>query len=577
MKLTKEQRDAVAALGNAFVDARPGSGKTRVVTGRAIRAARDLGKSNRKVACITFTNAAVDEMVRRVKASASPEEGNRIDVYTIHSFCLSQIFRPYHYALSPYKHGFELVAGDDDRAKELMRDLIRKHGVRLKPHDVEMLGSCPVDVQGRPLGVAQSCVALMEEYWDEFRSRAWVDFSLLLFESLRVLHARPEVTISLSAKYPTIVVDEFQDTTTVQLEVLRNLYASGSSEFFLVGDINQSIYRFAGADTSASWRFVQQIGARQDLPLSGNFRSSSRIVAKAEALIACSPPMQAVGEFASVDLDVEIYASSNPAAAVLERFVEQARGQACELGRCGVLAAWWTDLLPIARYCVARGIPVVGPGARPYKRGRLIVPILENLAAVAEKDLALSSTQRALRRSLEEFEGCEVERLTGWAGCKIALELREEAVSLVVAHNDPLQWIIAVGESLDELLDRRGVLRNERRLHASAQEVVNDLLTNNRVDLHSLSIQSLGLFADPENALKLMTVHAAKGREFDAVAIACANEGRFPHFTATTQPQIEDGRRSLYVAVTRAKRLLHIVIDSSDYRNRPSRFLESLH
>ncbi|WP_353429398.1 3'-5' exonuclease [Paracoccus denitrificans] len=93
------------------------------------------------------------------------------------------------------------------------------------------------------------------------------------------------------------------------------------------------------------------------------------------------------------------------------------------------------------------------------------------------------------------------------------------------------------------------------------------------MDVANLQITDLGLFANPENAIKLITMHSSKGREFDAVAIIHANHGHIPHFTARTQEEFDEARRLFYVGITRAKKHLIVLSDQTDRRNRPTRYI----
>ena len=120
----------------------------------------------------------------------------------------------------------------------------------------------------------------------------------------------------------------------------------------------------------------------------------------------------------------------------------------------------------------------------------------------------------------------------------------------------------------DEWIDRA----TAEALVGSVQEMINDM-RNRDVDVDNLEISDLGLFANPENAIKLLTLHNSKGREFDAVAIIHANEGQIPHFTASTQSEFDEARRLFYVGMTRARKHLLVVSDQSHHLNRPTRFI----
>jgi DNA helicase II / ATP-dependent DNA helicase PcrA len=578
MKLTPQQSEAVSQQGHAYIDACPGSGKTRVLTAKAISECPRVQGSPRKIACMTFTTAAADEVQTRLASRLTHEQLSSVTVCTIHSFCLNEIFRPFRERLDAYAQGFEIVVNDDARARQLLADIAQGAGFS-KPDArmYEAFAGVNIDTNGNPIvsGGQPLLKKCMPIYWDSCRQRGWIDFSLLLYESLKILSNYPEVRASLAAKFKIILVDEFQDTSEIQLEILRQIREIATSDFFLVGDPHQSIYRFAGASPESSQRFVVEIGADCSHPLSGNFRSSDEIVAMAEQLLPRNPAMKAVGENAKKGVSAQVFTSPSMPRAITEHFLPMVSGAGISYGACAVLAAWWTDLLPVARACSQAGIPVIGPGARPYRRGRLIVPLLENLAAAATSYVSLAATQRALMRAVNEIEGGDTEGFDGWLGRLFTLTLQQHAQQLLRDTPNAIDWILALGAVIDALLLAREI-DTHGAFEMSAKEIQADLHARHakgEIDMTRLSVGELGLFANPQNAIKLLTVHAAKGREFEAVAVIGMNEGRFPHFSASTAAAIEDGRRSAYVAMTRAKRLLNVYVDTSDSRNPPSRFI----
>ncbi|UPG96586.1 ATP-dependent helicase [Luteibacter aegosomatissinici] len=579
MRLTGEQRAAVARTGNVYVEACPGSGKTRVLTARLIEACQSDRWLPRRVACITFTNTAVDEIQQRLTTALPEQREDRVAVCTIHSFCLAYIFRPFHQRLEGYQHGYTFVTPDDERAIALVQQITQGLGANaLSAIELDTFATASMTAAGEPVlsGRAGPLAQVMPLYWNACRARGWLDYNLLLQESAQILARIPEAVQSLSAKFHTVLVDEFQDTTHTQLTILTRLFQQASSQFFLVGDPHQSIYQFTGAEAARSEGFIAQVCGENRLSLTGNFRSSDEIVGMAERMLPRQPRMRARPPAARRGVSAEVYTTQDCASAVVDHFVPTAEAAHLGLGDCAVLAAWWTDLLPIARLCWQRGIPVIGPGARPYRRGRLIVGLMENLAASATNVMALELTVRAMRRTLDDLGVSRASGLDGWEGRVLGLQLQAAAKAHAAADDDGIAWIRRVAQIADQLFHDAGypvgnVFSN------SAEEVIADI--HARQSGHpapKVTVDSLGLFARPDQALRLMTVHAAKGREFDGVAIVRANESRFPHFTASSAAEIEEGRRVLYVAMTRAKRLLHLYVDSSLRNNGPSRFLARL-
>ncbi len=138
-----------------------------------------------------------------------------------------------------------------------------------------------------------------------------------------------------------------------------------------------------------------------------------------------------------------------------------------------------------------------------------------------------------------------------------------------------MAWIEAAAEAFSIVLVNEGYLsRDEQDLFAMSVEDMKVDMRNNKVDLDNLLIDDLGLYASPDAALKLSSLHNAKGREYQAVAMIDLHEGRIPHYYARSAEEIEEAKRLFYVGITRAKRLLLYITDDSDRRNGPTRFLQ---
>ncbi len=137
-------------------------------------------------------------------------------------------------------------------------------------------------------------------------------------------------------------------------------------------------------------------------------------------------------------------------------------------------------------------------------------------------------------------------------------------------------WLVAAARASTEILvDEDYLCPSENDLFAMSVEEMKVDMRNNKVDLPNLTIADLGIYASPDAALELSTLHNAKGREYRAVAMIDLHEGRIPFYQATTDEEIAEAKRLFYVGVTRAEQLLLYVTDSSDYRNSPSRFLRT--
>lgn len=581
--LTVEQRKAVASKGNVFLEACPGSGKTRVITERLSKEIDKVRGTPRRVACITYTNAAVEEIEQRLKETGENEDGDYCEIATIHSFCLSSIFRPFHWHFPEYVKGFKVVGPETTAFNELVSEVAAKFGKHeLTYRERDDFANINIDLSGAPWGASITSgivtKAIAEELWATMRRRGLIDFNHIIFLSLCLLRDHPHIADRLASKFAAVLVDEFQDTTDLQVEILRHLLQRKRTTFFLVGDLYQSIFGFAGARPTLAVSFSQEIGASKGTTLTGNFRSSDNVVESAETLCPRTPKMQARGKAKHFPEKPFLSSSTSPILSIVNEFLPAVASAGIAYGETAILAPWWQHLFPIARALREAKFPVVGPGARPYRRTRTFARLAEQLCAyIARGDmLRLPMIERALFKTLLELTGRVHFELFCYAGRVTALELAKVALEVYEATPRLDRWLEEVASEIGGLLHVGEFIDSEAvgTLVGSAQDMVRDM-ERAAVDFSRLTAEDLGLFADPDSSIKLMTLHACKGREFDAVALMHVNEGTVPNFRSNTEDEIAADRRLLYVGVTRARRLLMYSWSKGHWKDGPSRFLKS--
>ena len=300
MNLTAEQKAAADCQDNILLRACPGSGKTRVITTKLMASIDDVRGTPRKIACITYTNTAVHEIEDRVAKALLPDDEGYFDVSTIHSFCLANVFRPFVWRVPGYQTGFKMLTREMDDFERLVRAACAEiNYLRPTNQDYEHFASININAAGRIIGSALRSNVVSRcarGFWRLCRENGYIDFCTLLYFSLWLLRKHPEIADGVASRYALILVDEFQDTTDLQVEILTEIAKRNRTRFFLVGDAYQSIYGFAGAQPELADVFSARVNARSDLSLSGNFRSSPSIIADAERLFPRSPPMSAVGK-----------------------------------------------------------------------------------------------------------------------------------------------------------------------------------------------------------------------------------------------------------------------------------------
>lgn len=371
------------------------------------------------------------------------------------------------------------------------------------------------------------------------------------------------------------LIDEFQDTTEIQVELLKIIYAQGKSGFFLVGDPAQSIFGFAGARPELIDPFAKHIGARDDLTLSMNFRSSPAVVTHGEKLFPRNPAMTSEGPNKTCAEPAAYVATARTLDAITEEFLPAVSRMGLPLGRTAILAKTWAALYPISRGLRDFGIPVVGPGARPYKRSRAFATLSEQLcgALIDGHEFNIRQLERTLFHTIQDMEGRGRLDIYGYEGRKTIIRLIRIAESLA-ATLDGVAWLEQMAEEAGRLLVAEEWLSPARvnDFRVSVDEMKYDM-RQNKIDLDNLSIEDLGIFASPERALRLTTIHEAKGREYAAVAIIGCREGTMPFYRAKTPEEIDAEKRQFYVGVTRAEKLLMYVFERDNWGNAPSRFL----
>lgn len=575
MNLTRSQRKAVDFMGNVALVACPGSGKTRTLAAKVVRCLDVVNGTPRKIACITYTNAAANEVRHRLGAMGVQDIERYCEISTIHAFCLNNVLRYFHWRLPPYRDGFTVIPPDSEPFKRLMREICAMHRLPSEARDLfELLNR---DTDGSPIIVSPLTEQAALDFWASLESERLIDFTNIVYWSFYIMAESRAVTRALACKFAWFLVDEFQDTSALQVEILTKISEQNVTKFFVVGDPYQSIYAFAGARPELFDAFAVKINARRDFQLLDNWRSSQRIVEHAEKLCPRDPPMVPSGNARAFDYEPVCLHVRNSFDAIINYFLPKLDELEIDYGQSAILAPWWIKLLHLGRKLREINIPIVGPGARPYKRIHLFAPLAETICEYLGEPSASSvyAVERELFFLLSRVESQSNYRVFTFEGRKTVFRLLCVAQELREGLSDSgVGWLRAASVEMATLLIQDEFLRPSQQslLCESAEEMVNDMIQRD-VDTQNLSVKDLGMFGSYARSIKLLTMHKAKGLEFDAVAIIDLHDGRVPHFTADTAEKIEEGRRLLYVAMTRAKRVLIYVTDEENWRNQPSPFL----
>jgi DNA helicase-2/ATP-dependent DNA helicase PcrA len=581
--LTAEQKGAVRCDEDLMLTACPGSGKTRVIISKLSRVIDEIRGTPRVVACITYTNAAVQEIESRLRYHLQPGDDGYFDICTIHSFCLNHIFRPFCHLIKGYESGFKVLTPESTDFQEHVTAVCAQHGRHgLTFRDFEDFTQLRVSLDGKPVGggIDRGALtpAVASAYWKRIREAGFVDFANIIYYSFVLLQKRPEILSYISAKFAWILVDEFQDTTDLQVEILSLIAGAKRTRFLLVGDPFQSIFGFAGARPDLADEFADKIEARTDKHLSGNFRSSSPIIVHANLLYTREPAMKAVGDAKKFTEQPEWHSGASAFNVITDHFLPALAELNIPVGQAAVLAPTWFSLFPLGRLLREYGVSIVGPGARPYRRNSQFAPLAEQVCGylMEPRPDAIAGIERTLFNTLQDVVGRAYFEIFSYRGRVLVFRLLEEANALRKKHIGGVAWLEAAAKSFAQvLIEEEYMTENERDTFVMSVEEMKTHMRNNNVDVANLAIDDLGIYANPEAALKLVTLHNAKGREYQAVAMIDLHEGRIPFYQARTAEEFEEAKRLFYVGVTRAKRFLMYITDTSNHRNQPTRFLRN--
>ncbi len=626
-ELNPPQEEAVLhAEGPLLILAGAGSGKTRVITRRIAHLIAG-GVQPRQILAVTFTNKAADEMRSRVEALLGAR-GLNVWVGTFHSTCL-RILRKWAHAIG-LRHSF--VVYDEEDSLSLIRDCLREldfserslnprgAAARISRAKNDLL--TPGDYTGMAGDFIEEKVARVYPlYQERLRASHALDFDDLLLETVNLFRSSPQTLAYYQDLWRSVLVDEYQDTNRAQYHLV-NLLTARHSNLCVVGDDDQSIYKWRGADLNNILDFERDHPGCAVIRLEQNYRSTHRILDAASAVVARNvgrkgkrlwtengpgEPLtfyQAADEGDEADFvartirelmlqegrgldDFAVFYRTNAQSRVLEDALRRDRTPYVIVG--GVRFYERKEIKDILAYLRLLANPDDSVALKrvinvpPRGLGVTTVQRLEGFA-MAEKISLLEACRRAAEKRLlppkqvAALEGlCD---LLGRLGARVEGAAVADLATLVIGETgyaDDLQ--------AQHTLEADSRLENLRELVTAAKQFTE------RSDDRSLAafLDSVALIADidqlaeGQGAVTLMTLHSAKGLEFPVVFITGMEEGVFPHARAFTDAaELEEERRLCYVGMTRAKKRLFLsaavrrqLYGNGNY-NLPSRFLDEI-
>jgi len=621
-RLSSTQREAAEwGDGAALILAGPGVGKTTVLTARIARILNTSRNKHFRILALTFTTKAGDEMRTRVEELV-PGLIDRTVIGTFHSFC-AQILRQHgsHVGIKP---DFAIYDQDEDRL-ELLKDALREaagKGESVTEEDIRwlkiidqlrsnLISSNKTAAQFRDQREGEKAAKVYAIYEAALRARNVMDFNGMILDTCRLVHEVPAVAVRIRQSYPYWLIDEFQDTSPAQYRLVRFLAGDDFKNVFVVADDDQIIYQWAGASYKQIVKFREHFEPKL-IQIVENRRCPPEVVEAANNLVRHNSD-RTEGK--------ERLVATRPSngAAIFTRVyhtdVEEAAGVAGEIastersswGKTAVLARTRSLLQPVLDGLKQKGVKA----AILTRRDRFISPQFVWLQSCLDQSIHPTDKRGfiAMLDAANRVAGTDLD-----AGILLATAessghgyMEEWASVMVEAENDVAKrlgvmakrliesrsaWRSVVSEALAWLPETTGVekgvisdaVEDKAAWEAATRAIKNDRGaggTELAEMLQELALRPKEPPPDPE-AVSLLTIHSAKGLEFDHVWVIGLAESVIPSWQSlkygANPAELEEERRNCFVAITRTKKTLTIT-RAEQYRGwskQPSRFLAEM-
>jgi len=580
-----EQRDAYEFDGHCVVLAGPGSGKTKVLVARVARLLGWRATGPRGVACVTYNNETVREMRKRL-TQLGYEQDRRLFIGTVHSFCLSCV-------VAPFGHLFR----DDLPSKLTVADTIKQRMTFELAVTQSKVGSTPGfwDLpfqqyrRTHPFRDLKNwkedpqIALLIETYETLLHQEGLLDFDDMVIVALDLIQRQPFTRKALEAHFPFLVVDEYQDLGYPLHAIVQMLMKSTNIEIFAVGDPDQSIYGFAGANPKYLRELASDPAVHQ-VELKMNYRCAQRIIDGSQVALALDEPHNFMS--ARDDTTGELFFFECPsgldqqAAMIVNQIIPGLNKLGIQNGQIAILYIDKWDARVLAKALEVAGIKFAGERDLRYPRTPL-TRWLEDIAAWC-----------SLYPHVQDSVGIDT-LLSTWiamktdAGAHVNPAFLKEKTDFFLCLAQAARSNMPLGEwlcTIDASLGIRSCL--VKRISSPDDLVVWDDVVNQCADGHPLcgfTVDDFARCGGRSDTVTLTTLHSSKGLEYQIVIMPGLEQGRLPGWAATSAGALSEARRVFYVGMTRAKDTVYLLYSGwyenqygKVFRNGPSQFILEL-
>ncbi len=614
MELSQQQQNAVEHIGSpALVVAGAGSGKTRTLTAK-ISYLIDKGFDPKKILAITFTNKAAEEMKSRLYKMTGLGFQDFPWVRTYHSACL--IILRKHGHLLGYSPSIQIFS--TYQHQKLVTEILVKHNIDKKQKNKVMSIISKAKNSGYPEKYFDSMQPIfginMPEVFKEYEQRLMemnsVDFDNILLKTRDILKNNKDIREYFQNYFNYILVDEYQDTNDLQEEITR-LLLGNHGNLFCVGDDWQAVYGFRGSNVDHFLSFPEKYDNSKIFKLEENYRSADEIVQAANDLIDSNPDKmdkKCFSKKSGGSVEIHDFMSDYEEAewAARKIFALESRGQGVPFDKIAIIYRTKFCSLPFEKIFRQYKIPYKMMGAQGFFERMEILDINSYLSSAVfpNDDVSFERIINTPRRGIGpsllkkihsfKLEGMSLqdaaratlhEKILSakvHASLKALFELLDSlsdlsprlAIDQVIANTQYFEYLKKKTKTKEEFISKTENIE-QLKYNATTKDNLLEYLEE-----AALIREDKEDDKDNENGVALLTIHAAKGLEYDAVFIVGCEENLFPHWRslAGNKGELHEERRLMYVAMTRAERFLYLT--HANYRKgnfaHRSRFLDHI-
>ena len=621
MESLNERQFEAATYGDGplLILAGAGSGKTRVLIYRIAYLVGEKGVSPRNILAVTFTNKAAGEMRERAKGLLGGP-GSDLSVGTFHAICAAILRR--HIDRLGFTSNFVIYDDRDQLSaiktiydrKSIDEKAINPRKVQAIINDAKNKGTPPLESAKAHFGYfKEKIIMVVEEYEKLLKEANALDFGDLIYLTVRLFNENPDVLEEYRSRWLYLLVDEYQDTNPIQYQLIR-LLAGKSMNITVVGDDDQSIYRWRGADINNILDFERDFSGAHIVRLEQNYRSTQNILSAAGAVVERNIGRKGkelwteAGEGEQLTL-CRTANEYEEARYILDEMASIKAGDNKDYSDFAIFYRTNSQSRVIEDDLVKRGISYAIVGGTKFYERMEIRDLLAYLRVIInpEDTVALKRIINTPARGIgkKSIEGLELRAIDMGTSLYRAIEC-EESNRKVIAFRSLMEDLMEKKDELDpvellgEVLAKSGYLKKlqeEKSVEARSrlenidelEEAMREMAGQDEEWTIESFLEKAALmsevdsYSEDDKKVTLMTLHSSKGLEFPVVFMAGMEEGLFPHSRSKDDPEaMEEERRLCYVGMTRARERLYLTyadrrrVFGSDQHNLPSRYLSEI-